>query len=52
MRNGSAKRMREVDGTLGVGVKFVDIQGNTKSEGNQLAHFLTLRHESVGSERD
>jgi len=37
--NGKALRMREVDGTLGVGVKSVDIQGNTKGESNQLAHF-------------
>ena len=28
--------MSEVDGTLGVGVESVDIEGNTKSEGIQL----------------
>ena len=32
-------RMREVYGTHGVGVKSVDIMGNTKGEGNILAHF-------------
>gem|GEM_PF-6463949 len=31
-------RMREVNGTHSVGVKSVDIMGNTKSEGNSLAH--------------
>ena len=36
--NGKTKRMREVYGTHGVGVKSVDIMGNTKSEGNILAH--------------
>ena len=30
-------REGEVDGTHGVGVKSVDIVGNTKGEGNQLA---------------
>jgi hypothetical protein len=30
--------MREVYGTHGVGVKSVDIMGNTKCEGNILAH--------------
>ena len=30
-------RAREVNGTHGVGVKSVDIMGNTKSEGNSLA---------------
>jgi len=29
-------RALEADGTLGVGVKSVDIERNTKSEGNQL----------------
>ena len=32
-------RVREVNGTHGVGVKSVDIMGNTESEGNSLAHF-------------
>ena len=32
-------RVREVNGTHSVGVKSVDIMGNTKSEGNSLAHF-------------
>ena len=41
-----------MNGAHGVGVKSVDIMGNTKSEGNMLAHFLTLKHESVGSEWD
>ena len=31
-------KVREVNGTHGVGVKSVDIMGNTKSEGNSLAH--------------
>ena len=39
-------------GTHGVGVKSVDIMGNAKSEGSTLVHFLTLKHESVGSEWD
>ena len=38
VRNGSTLRMREVCGTLGVGVKSVDIQRNTKSEGSRLAY--------------
>ncbi|MBI2099686.1 hypothetical protein HYT45_04790 [Candidatus Uhrbacteria bacterium] len=36
-RYGRTLRTREVDGTLGVGVKSVDIQGNTKGEGSLLA---------------
>ncbi len=28
-----------VNGTHGVGVKSVDIMGNTKSEGNSLVHY-------------
>ena len=36
--NGTALRVREVCGTHGVGVKSVDIMGNTESEGNRLAH--------------
>ena len=51
-RYGKTKRMRGVCGTHGVGVKSVDIMGNIKSEGSRLAHFLTLKHESVGSEWD
>ena len=39
-------------GTHGVGVKSVDIMGNTKGEGIALGYLLTLRDESVGSERD
>ena len=31
-------RMREVYGTHGVGVKSVDIMGNTECEGSTLAH--------------
>ena len=34
---GKTRRAREADGTLGVGVKSIDIQGNTKGEGSQLA---------------
>lgn len=37
--NGITLRMREVCGTHGVGVKSVDIMGNTKGEGSRLAHF-------------
>jgi hypothetical protein len=37
--NGKTSRVQEVYGTHGVGVKSVDIMGNTKSEGNILVHF-------------
>ncbi|OGF71085.1 hypothetical protein A3E35_00940 [Candidatus Giovannonibacteria bacterium RIFCSPHIGHO2_12_FULL_44_22] len=37
-RNGQAKRVPEANGTHGVGVKSVDIMGNTKGEGNLLGH--------------
>ena len=37
--NGATSRMRGVCGTHSVGVKSVDIMGNTKSEGSILAHF-------------
>ena len=33
-------------------VKCVDIGRNTSGEGGTLAEYLTLRRESVGSERD
>ncbi len=36
--NGMALRVREVCGTHGVGVKSVDIVGNTKGEGSRLAY--------------
>jgi hypothetical protein len=39
-------------GTVGVAVKCVDIYWNTKGEGRHLGFFLTLRHESWGSETD
>ena len=44
--------MGEVGRISGVVVKYVDIARNTNGEGSLLAHFLTLRHESVGSEQD
>ena len=39
VRNGIALRMREAYGTHGVGVKSVDIMGNTEGESNKLAYF-------------
>ena len=37
-RNGRTLKLRGVYGTHGVGVKSVDIMGNTKCEGSTLAH--------------
>ena len=37
-RNGTNLKVREAYGTHGVGVKSVDIMGNTKCEGSTLAH--------------
>ncbi len=39
-------------GIPGVAVKCVDIGRNANGESSFLACFLTLRHESQGSERD
>ena len=44
-------RMVEVTGISSVGVKSVDIRRNTDGVGST-GPFLTLRHESVGSEPD
>lgn len=45
-------RAREENGIASVEVKFVDIRKNTSGEGDFLARYLTLRHESVGSKQD
>ena len=43
--------MLEASGTHGVGVKSVDIVGNTEGEGSLLGHFLTLSARKRGHKK-